>query len=88
MTLQLTPELEEQVREQAAQQGREAEAYALSLLQGALTQSSEARTRPFYETATQEEWEREFRAWAGSHTYNTAPIVPLEALRRENLYED
>ncbi len=88
MTLKLPPEMEKQIQEEATRQGQPTEAYALSLLRGVLPQSGEPATRPFYETATPEEWEREFRAWAGSHSHNTAPVIPLEALRRENLYEE
>jgi len=43
--------------------------------------------RPFYETATAEEWVREFTKWADSHDPN-APALPLEAVSRESIYED
>ncbi len=43
--------------------------------------------RPFYETATTEEWVREFTKWADSHDLNT-PALPLEAVSRESIYED
>jgi hypothetical protein len=43
--------------------------------------------RPFYETATAEEWVREFTKWADSHDPNT-PALPLEAVSRESICED
>jgi hypothetical protein len=42
--------------------------------------------KPFYETATAEEWSREWRAWAASHSRNTPPLSN-EAIERENIYE-
>jgi hypothetical protein len=52
-----------------------------------MTPSSPTPT-PFHETATQEEWERAFDAWVESHRDLMAPVIPLDALRRENLYDD
>jgi hypothetical protein len=43
--------------------------------------------RPFHETATAEEWVREFTKWADSHDPKT-PALPLEAVSRESIYED
>jgi hypothetical protein len=43
--------------------------------------------RPFYETATPEEWVREFTKWADSHDPNT-PALPIEAVSRESMYSD
>lgn len=43
--------------------------------------------RPFYETATPEEWIVEFRAWADSHERNT-PILSDYAVSRESMYDD
>jgi hypothetical protein len=41
--------------------------------------------RPFYETATPEEWVREFRNWAESHGRDT-PALSDEAISRESIY--
>ena len=43
--------------------------------------------RPFYETATPEEWVKAFRAWADSLDYDT-PGLTLEDVSRESIYED
>ena len=42
---------------------------------------------PLFESATEEEWRREFHAWVQSHD-RTAPIPSAESLRREAMYED
>jgi hypothetical protein len=43
--------------------------------------------RPFYETATPEEWSRAFRAWADSHERNT-PLLSDYAVSRESMYDE
>lgn len=48
------------------------------------TQSVE---RPFYETATPEEWIQEFTKWAESHGPNS-PGLTREDVSRERMYED
>ena len=42
--------------------------------------------KPFYETATPEEWARELRAWASNHASETPPLSE-EAMSRESIYE-
>ena len=42
---------------------------------------------PFYETATPEEWVREFTEWADGHEPNTPWPTP-EDLSREKMYGD
>ncbi len=43
--------------------------------------------KPFYETATAEEWSKAFLAWADSHDPNIPPLS-LEAMSRASIYED
>jgi hypothetical protein len=52
-----------------------------------LTNLVQPSERPFYETATPEEWVREFTKWADSHDPNT-PVLPIEAVSRESIYSD
>ncbi len=85
LMLELTPEMEEQLRQEAARQGQPLEAYALARLQ---VPQPATEPRPFYETATPEEQAAAYLEWARSHTDMTAPPIPAEALRREHLYED
>ncbi|HZO86989.1 MAG TPA: hypothetical protein VFB38_01520 [Chthonomonadaceae bacterium] len=49
--------------------------------------SSSRQERPFYETATPEEWERAFLEWTEGHNTLT-PLLPSEAFERESIYED
>jgi hypothetical protein len=83
LTINVAPEVEDRLREEAARRGQEAGEYVSDLLSDMLRD----RPRPFYETASREEWVRAWREWAASHKSTAAPI-PDEALRRENMYED
>ena len=90
LTLELEPHLERRLHEVAAHRGRTAEQYARMVLE-VLMQAQLDPTQqgfPLYITATPEEWRREFHAWIDRHAGNSAPHIPLEALRREFLYED
>ncbi len=54
-----------------------------------LTEEAEGNARngkPFYETATPDEWEKELRAWTASHDPTTPPLSD-EAMSRESIYE-
>ena len=90
ITLELTPEAERRLRAEAARRGIDASDYARTLLEDRLMPrpEGEAGARPFYETATTEEWIREFDAMVASFDDVDAPEIPPEALRRENIYED
>jgi len=47
--------------------------------------STDDQERPFYETATPEEWGKAFREWAESHPRNQ-PYLSDEAISRESIY--
>lgn len=49
--------------------------------------SAEGQDRPFYETATPEEWVKAFREWAESHPRNQ-PSLSDEAISRESIYRE
>lgn len=42
--------------------------------------------KPFWMTASTEEWVASFKQWVESHT--DGPNLPNEAFRRESIYED
>ncbi len=90
LSLDLPPELEARLRDEAARRGRDVADFARFLLECSLRVpgSPPAPERPFYETATDEEWLREFHDFLEEFRDNDAPPIPLEALRRENIYED
>ncbi|HWE37206.1 MAG TPA: hypothetical protein VG406_11625 [Isosphaeraceae bacterium] len=90
LNLELSPALEARLSEEAARRGISTEEYARTLLEGALgwPAATPEGGRPFYETATPEEWEREFDAMIEELGDETTPVIPMELLRREHLYED
>jgi len=74
----------QKLKEKAEVQGVTVE----SLLRPLVENGSEpADERPFYETATPEEWSKAFLDWANSLDYD-APGLTLEDVSRENIYED
>jgi hypothetical protein len=82
LTINLPPEVETRLREEAARRGQETEEYASRLLSEVVESQAEVSPR------TMTPWERAqaFREWAASHKV-VAPPIPSEALRRENMYE-
>jgi hypothetical protein len=86
LTLTLSPEQEQALREKAAQKGEDEREYALHLFNDALGVSSPASgARPFHETATPEEWVKAWHEWTRSHDVNT-PVLLND--NREVIYED
>lgn len=51
-----------------------------------LEQLVKPKERPFYETATPEEWVRAFREWVESHRGLNLPLLSDEAISRESIY--
>jgi len=75
---------------QATARGLSVDAYLRQIhgvMGGTPSPDSQALARPFYETATVEEWVREFTKWAESHGPNT-PGLTREDVSRERMYED
>jgi type III secretory pathway component EscR len=58
------------------------------LLDGLLERLVEHRNYGFYQTATAEEWSREFREWVDSHRTLNLPTLSDEAISRESIYGD
>ncbi|HET6381800.1 MAG TPA: hypothetical protein VFJ58_00275 [Armatimonadota bacterium] len=97
MSLSLkSPTTELRIRELAARNGVDPETYLEELVSAHLAEDAPesqrptatgASKRPFYETATAEEWKRALEEWSESHSRAT-PLLSDAALRRENMYED
>lgn len=83
LTIDLPPALEERLREESAREGLPAAEYARRLLEERLLPGGE---KPFWATATTEEWLRAFDEWVGSHAGSTAPPLSDEAISRESIY--
>lgn len=90
VTLELKPETEKRLAKKAKENGLPIEDYLEVFIEDNLQDDVEAeeREKPFYETATKEEWIAEFDRWIESHRNENYPLIPDEALRRENMYED
>jgi hypothetical protein len=84
LILDLSPEQEIALRQKAAREGKGEREYALSLLGDALGVGS-TEARPFYETATPEEWVKAWHEWTHSHPSN-GPVLLNDS--REIIYED
>ncbi len=90
ITLELMPKLEARLRLLASHRGVSAEEYARELLEASMgpAENLDQDGRHFSETATDEEWEREFDEDTEWLRGLNLPDLPDEALRRENMYED
>jgi hypothetical protein len=87
--LELPPDIEAGLLAQAQAQGLDVSRYVQNLLreQVLARANTTAASHPAYDLPP-EEWIREFRAWAHSHTADNFPILSDEAIGRESIYED
>lgn len=90
LTIELKPETEKRLAEKAAQKGLKIETLIEVFIEDKLKDepetSTEEKEKPFYETATKEEWLAEFHRWVDSHKDKDYPVLPDEAYSRENIY--
>jgi hypothetical protein len=87
LTIQLPPGIETLLRKKAARKGLAAGDYVRTLIEREVAPPQLPGKSPS-RAAEQKVWRQAFRSWLRSHGHVAGPIVPLEALRRENLYED
>ena len=89
IALELDQATETRLRAEASRRGLTAEKYVMMVLEVLVKtrMDSSEQEAPFYLSATDEEWERELQDWIDEQD-TSAPPLPDEALRRENLYED
>ncbi len=80
----ISPETIAMIESQAKLAGLSIDDYLKSLMPNG-NGKQQREERPLYETATPEERANAIREWAESHK-SDAPAIPLESLRRENLY--
>ena len=89
VTLELKPETERRLAKKAEENGLPLENYIEIFINDNLDEAeSDINEKPFYETATKEEWIDEFDQWLDSHKGKNYPSIPDDALRREYMYED
>jgi hypothetical protein len=82
ISLELPPDLEARLREEADRQHLPLEGYALSILRGCFPSP---RSVPLSRTATPEEWKRITHEFLEAH--RGWPVLPDEAFSRESIYE-
>jgi hypothetical protein len=80
ITVDITPEVQAELERQAVAHGREVEAYAASLLEGAVRLPAGA------DKLRQDRLENTFREMA--EFSQKVPVLPDEAFTRESLYRD
>lgn len=83
VTLELKPEVEALVIEQAAARGVPVEAFLQSVIEGTLNNREE---KPFYETATAEEWEAALDEFGDSPAFSKASAFVDDS--RESIYRE
>ncbi|HXI25688.1 MAG TPA: hypothetical protein VNG71_17610 [Pyrinomonadaceae bacterium] len=94
MTVTLKPDLEEELAARAKAQGLTTEEFVNRVLEKviaaeSLTTDSELDVnseRPFYETATPEEWVKAFKDWINH--FPPHPVLSDEAISRESIYRE
>lgn len=86
LTIELPPELERRLREQAEREGLDAGSYLERLVDYHLATNG---TQPasLWDSLSPEEWRRQTREWAASHDQSIPPL-PDEAVSRESFYEE
>jgi hypothetical protein len=80
----MPPEMEHWLQEVATRHGQNPSEFILHLLERELPK--ETQERPFYETATLEEWEAVLDELAEGH--ENLPDLPTEAFSRANIYAE
>lgn len=83
LVIDLPPEVEEQLRGEAAREGIAVEQYARRLLE----EHAPAAGERFRAARTREEWLREFNSWADAHDPALPPLAE-NGLRRESFYPE
>ncbi|MDQ3751162.1 MAG: hypothetical protein M3367_19420 [Acidobacteriota bacterium] len=90
VTIELKPEIEKRLAKEADKKGLPIETFIEVFIEDNLEEETETSTeekeKPFYETATKEEWSLEFHQWLDSHKDKNYPVLPDEVYSRENIY--
>ena len=87
LTIDLPAGIEERLRSVADSEGVPMEKFVLGLIEEKIG-SGGVEGGELWRTLSTEEWLAAFQEWVESHKHIEAPVIPLEALRRENMYED
>jgi hypothetical protein len=85
MMIDLAPELESRLQEEAARRGLGVSEYTSRLIEQSLP-AQEGTSKSLWYALTPEEWIREATEWAQSHD-TSIPLLSEEAVSRESFYE-
>lgn len=90
VTIELKPETKKRLAEKAKKKGLNLKTYVEVFIEDKLEDETDDETeeKPFYETATREEWLAEFYRWIDSHKTKDYPVLLDEAYDRGSIYED
>src|SRR5712692_1924448 len=93
MTVTLKPDLEEELAARAKAEGLTTEEFVNRELEklvysepAAEPDANAKNERPFYETATPEEWVKAFKDWVNDFPQH--PVLSDEAISRESIYRE
>jgi hypothetical protein len=83
VTLDLKPEIEERIKQRAAERGLTVEAFIETVIDATVNKQP---GKSFAETASTEEWEKAFKDWI-TH-FPPHPTLSDEAISRESIYRE
>lgn len=83
VTLELKPEVEERIKQKAAEKGLTVEAFIETVIDADVSRQSD---KSFQEAATAEEWEKALKDWINNFPQH--PVLPDEAISRESIYRE
>lgn len=83
MTLELKPEVEERIKQKAAEKGLTLEAFIETVIDADVSGESD---KSFHETATVDEWEKALDDWI--RNFPQHPVLSDEAISRESIYRE
>jgi len=83
VTLELTPEVEERIKQKAAEKGLTVEAFIETVIDADVNGQSE---KSFQETATVDEWEKALEDFI--RNFPEHPVLSDEAISRESIYRE
>jgi hypothetical protein len=86
LMIELTPEQEERLREEALRHGLREEEYLRSLV-NVILPPAQLQGAPLFETLSAEEWQRVSRSWPDRRDVSIPPLSDY-AVSREGMYED
>jgi len=83
VTLDLKPEIEERIKQKAAEKGLSVEAFIETVINRDVSRQP---GKSFAETATPEEWEKALKNWI--RNFPPHPVLSDEAISRERIYRE